>query len=193
MLNRAFFFVAPRCDGHGIARMARSRAANTRAARKSSLDFQRGAADGLNMLCLGDKSYKDLLPHRHRRARGTNSRSTSMASSDCIRKCSLSKIVGPQTAGIVEPRFARFSRSHFEAQDYMESGMASRVRATVGQPSAHAAGRHVLWRLSSSGRSCSHSARRSALLRWRMDRTSAWAIRTRAALKRCMRTRPTRG
>ena len=91
--------------------------------------FQRGAADALNVVVPhGERAYYTMRPTiaipRPVAGRARNARSTSTDSSGCIRRSSPFKRLWDD--GILAPIHAVGSpsntRSHFDAQDYMESG-----------------------------------------------------------------------
>jgi uncharacterized protein (DUF1501 family) len=85
--------------------------------------FQRGAVDGLNVLIqYAEKAYYTARPSMPSRGPGSGEKArTWTASSVCIRRfrrCSL--LPGPLGRLRSRRRLARLTRSHFDAQDFME-------------------------------------------------------------------------
>ena len=134
MLNRRIFLrgSAVVMAGAGFAPSWLARAAANTQGRKKILIaiFQRGAADGLNIVVpFGDKSYKDLRPTIAIAQPGGPNTSIDLDGFFGLhpQMQPLKDLWDRKQLAIVEATGSPdSSRSHFEAQDYIESGTASR-------------------------------------------------------------------
>ena len=136
--NGAFALVSLGFAPSFLARTAFAAGA-ARAPKQLIAIFQRGAVDGLNMVVpFGDADYYRARPSIAiaRPGAATTARSISTASSDSTRGCRRSSRsgIGAQLAIVHACGSPDATRSHFDAQDYMETRArpASRAPATAG-------------------------------------------------------------
>ena len=127
--------------GMGSAPGWLARAAETGGKKRKTLVaiFQRGAADGLNIVVpFGDKAYRDLRPSLGIQApvrEGANNNNFNGPSIDLDGQFALHAALQPfkplwdkgQLAIVEATGSPDSSRSHFDAQDFMESGTASKA------------------------------------------------------------------